>query len=315
MPAVSVIIPTRERPHLLRRAVESARAAGEDVEVVVVDDASTDETARVCASTPGIRCVRVESNQGVAGARNVGLLASSADYVSFLDDDDLRLPGSLDLQVAMLEADAGAGVVYGQALVADQSGAHEGRAYPAPCPQGDVFWQLLRRNFIPCASAVFRRSCLYRVGLLDESAPGLDDWDLWIRVAELYPVLALEKPVSVWRRSSPASGQGTSRASALVARCRRQWLERWSRLPRAASAARSERRGAWRDFSANMAEHLVCESGRALACARPGQAARNASAALRLFPLATARAPFGRGKVRALAGRLRNKWGTLEARP
>src|SRR5205823_14525722 len=54
MPAVSVIIPTRERPHLLRRAVESARAAGENVEVVVVDDASTDETANVCAAIPGI---------------------------------------------------------------------------------------------------------------------------------------------------------------------------------------------------------------------------------------------------------------------
>ena len=315
MPAVSVIIPTRERPHLLRRAVESARAAGEGVEVVVVDDASTDETASVCASIQGIRYVRVESNRRVAGARNVGLLASSADYITFLDDDDLRLPGSLDLQVASLEAHAEAGMVYGQALVADQSGAPGGSPYPSPCPQGDVFWQLLRRNFIPCGGAVFRRSCLYRVGLLDESAPGLDDWDLWIRVAELYPVQSLEKPVSVWRRSSPASGQGTSQASALVARCRRQWLGRWAKLPRAARAAGAERREAWRDFSANMAEHLVCESGRALACGRFGQAARNASAALRLFPLAAARAPFGRAKVRALVGRLQDKWSTSEARP
>src|SRR5437588_12046341 len=95
MPSVSVIIPTHRRPHLLGRAVESARAAGESVEVVVVDDASTDETAEVCASIPNIRYVRIESNRRVAGARNVGLLACAGEYLSFLDDDDLRLPGSL----------------------------------------------------------------------------------------------------------------------------------------------------------------------------------------------------------------------------
>ena len=315
MPAVSVIIPTYDRPRLLRRAVESARSAGESVEVVVVDDASTDETARVCASIRGIRYVRVESNRRVAGARNVGLLVSSAEYLSFLDDDDLRLPGSLDEQVALLQSRPEAGVAYGQALVADQAGAAAGRPYPASCPQGDVFWQLLRRNFIPCGSAVFRRSCLYRVGLLDDTAPGLDDWDLWIRIAELYPVAALEKPVGVWRKSSPASGQGSSRAAALVARCRRQWLESWVRLPRARGATDAERRKAWRDFSANMANHLVCEAGRAFACGRLSQAALSASAALHLFPVEVARAPFDRARVRALLGRLQSKWSTLEARP
>jgi len=315
MQAVSVIITTHERPRMLRRAVESARAAGEGVEVVVVDDASADETASVCASLRGIRYVRVESNRRVAGARNVGLLASKGEYISFLDDDDLRLPGSLERQAALLDAHTDAGMVYGQSLVADQTGARVGDPYPAACPQGDIFWPLLRRNFIPSGGALFRRSCLLRVGLLDETASGLDDWDLWIRIAELYPVAASEEPVSVWRRSAPASGQGSSEAAALVARCRRQWLERWVKLPRAADASRQERREAWRGFSANMAEHLVCEAGRALAYGRAGQAARNSSAALRLFPLALARAPFDLARMRALLGRLQSKWSTLEARP
>jgi hypothetical protein len=138
---------------------------------------------------------------------------------------------------------------------------------------------------------------------------------LWIRIAELYPVAASEEPVSVWRKSSPASGQGSSEAAALVARCRRQWLRCWVRLPRASAAPARQRRAAWRDFSANMAEHLVCDAGRALACGRPAQAARSASAALRLFPLGVARAPFDRARVRALLGRLYSKWSTLEARP
>src|ERR1043165_2484920 len=138
MHAVSVIITTHERPRMLRRAVESARAAGEAVEVVVVDDASTDETASVCASISGIRYVRVGTNRRVAGARNVGLLASVGEHVAFLHDADLRLPGSLERQAALLDARAEVGMVYGQALVADQTGARACGPYPAACPQGDI---------------------------------------------------------------------------------------------------------------------------------------------------------------------------------
>src|ERR1700681_2249721 len=104
MPNVSLIIPTHDRPHLLPRAIESARAAGTDVEIIVIDDASIDETAEVCRTLTDIKYVRVERNQGVAGARNIGIFVSTARYVAFLDDDDLRLPGSLDIQEKPLEA-------------------------------------------------------------------------------------------------------------------------------------------------------------------------------------------------------------------
>src|SRR4051794_24382893 len=112
MPKATIIITTHHRPHLLPRAVESALCAGTDVEVVVVDDASTDETARVCESLQDVRYVRVERNQGVAGARNIGILASSGQYISFLDDDDVRLAHSLDAQVEALEAAKEAGMIY-----------------------------------------------------------------------------------------------------------------------------------------------------------------------------------------------------------
>src|SRR5262245_12205588 len=109
MATVSIVIPTHARPALLPRAVDSARAAGTDVEILVGDDASTDATANVCKGLSGIKYVRVERNQGVAGARNIGIMVSTARYIAFLDDDDLRLPGSLDLQVAALEANRDAG--------------------------------------------------------------------------------------------------------------------------------------------------------------------------------------------------------------
>ena len=197
MPRVSIIIATHNRPHLLPRAVESARRAGSDVEIVVVDDASAEETAAACRAMTGIRYVRAERRQRLVGARNIGILASGGDLITFLDDDDVRLPGSLDLQVAALDSAPEAGLVYGQALLGDQDCVPTGSLYPAACPRGDIFWRLLERNFIPCPSVVFRRSCLYRVGLPGAAIQGMEDWELWLRLAELYPAAAVEQPVAI----------------------------------------------------------------------------------------------------------------------
>ncbi|HEX8845573.1 MAG TPA: glycosyltransferase family A protein [Pyrinomonadaceae bacterium] len=283
-PKVSVIITTHNRPRLLPRAIESAQRAGASVEVVVVDDASTDETAAVCRDYSEIRYVRVERNRRVAGARNLGVAACGGEYVSFLDDDDARLPGSLDIQAEALDAAADEGFVYGQVLVCDQDGTPDGSDYPRDCPRGDIFWQLLERNFIPCASVLFRKSCLYRVGLLDESIPGVDDWDLWIRIAELYKVAAVEKPVAVWRRPTPTSGQGSSRTVDLIALSTRLLRRRWLKLPRAAGASRHRRRAVWRAFSKNVSEHLVWEATTALADREVRRAASSALTAMRLHP-------------------------------
>lgn len=289
MPKVSVIIPTHDRPEMLPRAVASAFDAGSDVEVVVVDDASRDETAQVCRALKGIKYVRLEVNQGVAGARNAGILRSAGEYISFLDDDDQRLGRSLDEQVRALCGAPEAGLVYAQALVAEPGGGVAGDFYPRRCPRGDIFWELLGQNFIPCGTVVFRRSCLSGVGLLDPSVPGIDDWDLWLRIASLYPVAALERPVMVWRRSTPASGQGTSRAAELVTLSTLQFRRKWLRLERAAGAPDSDRRAAWRLFSRNAAAQLVFETGRALGSRQFLQARRNMRAALRLHPCGLAR--------------------------
>lgn len=284
MPTISVIITTHNRPDMLPRAVASAFGAGTAPEVVVVDDASTDETARVCRGLAGIKYVRLEENLGVAGARNVGIQNSGGEYICFLDDDDLRLEGSLDLQSAALASAPDAGLVYARALVEEGCDTRERDCYPRSCPEGDIFWELLGQNFIPCGAAVFRRSCLSRVGVLDTSAPGIDDWDLWLRIASQYPVLALERPVMVWRRSTPASGQGSSRASELIALSTRQFRRRWLRLARAADAPASARREAWRLFSKNAAGQLVFEAARALGSRQFLQARRNVGAAFRLHP-------------------------------
>jgi len=305
VPLTSIIIATHCRPHLLGRAVESARAAADDIEIIVVDDASTDQTESIATGLPDIKYVRVDRNQGVAGARNVGLLASSGEYVTFLDDDDLRLPGTLNEQVKLLDANPDAGLVYGQAIVDDKSE----RVYPRDCPQGDIFWQLLTQNFIPCGSVVFRRSCVDRIGVLDSYLAGIDDWDLWIRIAELYPVIALPKPVMIWRRSSPVSGQGTSQGAYIVSRAIRQFKSSWIKLPRVIAAPRGQKRLAWNRFSENMASHLVWESMRSLHHYNVGQATKNISNLLQVGPLAILRLArkTGRFLTNRIQGRQNNQ--------
>jgi glycosyltransferase involved in cell wall biosynthesis len=285
MPKASIIIATRNRSHLLPRAIGYARASGGDVQVVVVDDASSDETAKTCQSDSNITYVRVERKRGVAGARNVGLAASQGEYISFLDDDDVRFPNSLDQQIAVLDKDPSAALIYAQANPEDPDGKQH-PPYPTDCPQGDVLWELLTRNFIPCGSAVFRRACLSQVGLLDDSIPGIDDWDLWIRIAETFQVLAIKTPVMIWRQSTPTSGQVSSRTVDLIEHGRHKFRQDWLKLPRVANAPRNKKREAWRGFSNNFSEHLIWEAFSAVNKFELPDAGKSALTALRLHPTA-----------------------------
>jgi hypothetical protein len=285
MATVSIVIPTNARPALLPQAIQSARAAGTDVEIIVVDDASTDDTANVCKSLPDIKYVRVERNQGVAGARNIGLMLSSAKYVAFLDDDDLRLPGSLDLQVAALEANPDAGFVCGGMTMADQDYQPTGEVVRPRHAGGDAFWELLELDFpVMPLCTVIRKECFFRVGLLNRHVSNIDDWDIFTRIAELYPVVVIPTPVGIYRQPTPASGQGSSqRARQLwrVARHQRQLLQ----LPRAAMAAGHERRAARRRMINRISENLIWTAAKIyLPAGKFGPACANISVALRVDP-------------------------------
>lgn len=298
-PTVSVIIPTHSRPHLLPRAVESARAAGACVEVVVVDDGSTDETAAVCRSLEGVKCVRLDHNQGVASARNVGIFASSAPFVAFLDDDDLRLKGSLDLQVEALACDGAAGFSCGAMLLADQSGRLTGEVSAPNHQSGDVFWPLLELGFpVMPISVVIRRECFSRAGLFDSSLSGIDDWDMLVRIAELYPAAVSNEPVSVYRKPTPSSGQGSSAQAGHLSRAARHQL-RLLGLPRAMSAPASRRREVRRRALERIADTLLLNAARALCDGAYRFACANTLAALRLSPRRALR-PAGYAKLASM---------------
>ena len=283
MPSVSIIIATHSRPHLLPRAVESARRASEDSEIIVVDDASTDSTAEVCQALQGIHYVRLDQNQGVAGARNVGILASTSDYISFLDDDDIRLPGSLDLQLQLFATNPDAGLAYGPVILGDQDCKPTARTEPVQTPNGDLFWDLLSRTFIICPSVVFRKACLFRVGLLNSELPGLDDWDLWVRIAELYPLVAVEEPVAIWRMATPSSLQGSSASADHMLRIVRHQSELFS-LPRVAAAPATMREEARLRLLNFASDWLIWEAASWLAKGESRYARKNILTALQLNP-------------------------------
>ncbi|MFL6255622.1 MAG: glycosyltransferase family 2 protein [Pyrinomonadaceae bacterium] len=294
---VSVIIATHNRPQLVPRAIESALAAGRDVEVIVVDDASpSNETEEVCRRYEGVRYFRAARNQRLGGARNLGILLSRGAFISFLDDDDTRLPGSIDEQRAVLLADPGADMIYGQATFEWTAGDSGPEKYPLECPEGDIFWQLMERNFIPCPAVLFRREMLFRTGLPQDTTPG-EDWDCWLRIAEVGRVLATAHPVATYRKGNPRSGQVTSGAAYMVRALTELYRNSWQRRERVRADA-VQRRRAWRAFSYNMATHLVWETGRALKHGRVRGAARNLWTTLKLHPLATLRRAFAPDNTR-----------------
>jgi glycosyltransferase involved in cell wall biosynthesis len=289
MAKVSLIIPTFNRPHLLPRCVESALRSGQDVEIVVVDDASFDRTASVCESLSGIKYVRLDRNQGVAGARNVGLLASTGDYIAFLDDDDLRLPGSLTHQLALLEASTDAGFVAGAVLLADGDCVPTGEVAVPRAQSGDLFWQVieLSLHLIP-ASVLVRRECFFEVGIFDQSIAGVDDWDMWTRIAEVRPIVIDDRPVCIYRCATPESRQGSSyQASHLYAAVKHQ--ARLLSLPRARPASPRLRRSIRRSIRRRVADTLSRRAAEELPRGAFRFAAANFFTALRISPLRAAR--------------------------
>ncbi|HKP37581.1 MAG TPA: glycosyltransferase family 2 protein [Pyrinomonadaceae bacterium] len=286
MAKISLIIATHNRPKLLVRAVNSAYAAGaDDLEIVVVDDASTAETYEACKSFSNVHYVRLDRRQGSGGARNLGLVVSRSEYVTFLDDDDSRLPCSLGQQSNLLDQEPEVGMVYGRALLVDNNCEQAYASYPAVLFQGDIFWKLLTRNFIPCGSALFRRSCLSKVGLMADDAFGMEDWDLWVRIAEMFPILAVDSPIYSYRTPRPGSDQFTTHASRVVQHCTRLF-HNWLKLPRCRRLSKSFRQKLWIDFSAGMGAHLLGDSWNALRRGHLINALKNLTVCPRLHALA-----------------------------
>ena len=287
MPKISVVIPTYNRATLLPRAIASAQNSGSDLEVIVVDDCSSDETPEVCAKIDGIRYVRLNSNGGLANARNVGIAESSCEFVAFLDDDDLRLPGSLDKQLHKLMADDRIAFCYAQALIGDaRRQLPTGEIYPLRCPHGDIFWDLLEDNFIPMPSVLARKSTLVNEGGFNTALKLIEDWDMWLRLSERHLVTAIAEPVAIHRKAVAESEQLCSNAAEIckqAAHVQRMALDR----PRARASKSAKRRHVQRKFRDRAYQILMTEATNSIHEGKPQSARANILDAFRFRPLRT----------------------------
>jgi glycosyltransferase involved in cell wall biosynthesis len=205
-PLVSVVIPTYNRAALVVDAVESVlRQSWPIIEIIVADDGSTDDTmARLATFGDKIQILALPHVGRPAVARNAALKIARGEYVAFLDSDDLMMPHKLEQQVRIMEQHPEAALVYADGYFFDRDLAHPiGRVLDgAPKFSGDVFDRLLRGNYFFVATLLVRRSCLVDVGPFDESPErvGVEDYDLWLRLAARYPVLCDPELVAYVRR-------------------------------------------------------------------------------------------------------------------
>ncbi len=199
-PAASVVIICYNYGRFLAEAIESAlgQTLG-GVEVVVVDDGSTDDTPAVAARFPSVRYVR-QVNQGMAAARNTGIAASRGTYVAFLDADDRLLPDAVRLGWECFQQHPESAFVSGRYRKIDV----EGRPIPvAPYPRvtSDHYRTLLRENYIGMhATVLFRRDAIEAVGGFDRRLRACDDYDIYLRIARLMPAACHEGLVAEYRR-------------------------------------------------------------------------------------------------------------------
>ncbi len=184
-PLVSVIIPTHNRATIVPQAINSVlQQSFTDYELIVVDDASTDDTADRLQAGYGekIKYIKKLSNAGPSAARNTGIQVARGIYIAFLDDDDEWLPEKLQLQLPIMKQNPDVGVVYCGCFLVDEGGAIAGQIKPEK--RGYIFNDLLHKNYLITSAALIRKEILEKVGGFDESLAACEDWDLWIRISQ-----------------------------------------------------------------------------------------------------------------------------------
>ncbi len=206
-PLVSVVLPTYNRAHCLPRAVESVlRQTFDSLELIVVDDCSTDDTIAYLKRIrdPRVRWIHHEYNRGGAAARNTGVAAASADTIAFQDSDDEWCVTMLERQMrkrSEMGDDFGASycgkIVHGR----DNRGNFGPRcAAYVPSPQdlnveGDILATVLRQALVSTQTLIVRKDLFDGVGGFDESLRVGLDWELSIRLARVTKFAFIEEPL------------------------------------------------------------------------------------------------------------------------
>jgi hypothetical protein len=196
----SVVIPCRNYARFLDAAIGSVLGQRHViVEVIVVDDGSTDETAAVAQAHRGVRLIR-QPHRGVAAARNAGLRAADGEWIVFLDADDMLLPHAVEVGVGHLAGDSHAAVAAGRALIVDGDGTEMPAHWSPPVTSGH-YGRLLSTNLIwTPGAAVMRRSAVLAAGGFLADRPAAADYALYLRLARTASFVCHDREVVMYRQ-------------------------------------------------------------------------------------------------------------------
>ena len=203
-PLVSVIIPSYNSARFLADAVISVFAQTySPLECIVIDDGSTDNTGQILQQLviryPHLKTA-TKRNGGPSSARNLGMRLSSGHLVSFLDADDVLLPGKIERQINFLETHPDVGLVYGDYMVVTEN-LHPLALFTAEMPRNlQPLDALCYRNWFNPLVPLIRRSVIATVGDFDEELAVAEDWDYWIRCAKVTRMSHQPGAVAMYRQ-------------------------------------------------------------------------------------------------------------------
>jgi GT2 family glycosyltransferase len=247
MTRVSVIVPTRNRSTLLTTTLRSVLWQRDvDLEVIVVDEGSSDDTPEVIArlADPRLVSVRHSVPQGLSAARNTGASVAQGEWVGFVDDDDVWAPEKIRRQVVAAEETGLNWVYVGTVNVGMDLEIMSGTPPPSAA---EVVAALPRYNPIPGggSNVILRRSLLEQVGGFDERFTACEDWEMWARLARTGPPACVSCPLMGYRLHSGSMSLDTIRIrrnAELIEQLHATTVD-WGRLHRwlAESCLRSER--------------------------------------------------------------------------
>ena len=231
---ISVIIPTYNRANLIERSVRSVLDQTYDnLEVIVVDDGSIDDTQEVIGriEDPRLLYKKLSSNQGVSNARNVGVSMATASLIAFQDSDDKWRKDKLEKQMEYRQAHPEYSMVYSSYLYHTK----EQESYQVPSAniqgelEGDIFTSLLIRNTIGAPTMLMRKECFLQCGGFEPSYKSLEDWEFVLRFSKEYQVGFVREPLmdAYLSRNSVSSAAGAYYESRcrMIAKYKKELLE------------------------------------------------------------------------------------------
>lgn len=227
LPLVSIVTPSLNQGAFIRETIESVLAQTyPNIEYIVMDAGSTDETHAVAAEYEGRVCYISEPDRGQSHAINKGWRMANGDILSWLCADDVLLPGAVQAIVDEFIIHPSATFVFGRCEMVNRQGNHIGTTFAY---RPDT-WQLIHGfDYVPQAAAFARREAIEAVGLVDESLHFGMDWDLFIRLSLLGPVISIDQVLAKARRyaETKTSSGGLRRWRELVGIMRRHGEKRY----------------------------------------------------------------------------------------